>query len=87
MRDAARACSVDGRGPILRGDTTRSGPGGLTAYADRSGVLRVAYSTWRYGYEGELSPPNPDGSNSRHVTFERILLGGSDARTQTVDLG
>ena len=80
-------CAVDTRGPILKGNTTRSGPGGLTAYADTNGVLRVAYSTWGYGYEGELNPPNSDGSNSRHLSFGRILTGGSDPRTQTVTLG
>ncbi len=35
-------CTLDTRGPFLKGHTTRSGPGGLTAYADRQGTLRVA---------------------------------------------
>ena len=80
-------CTVDRRGPTLRGDTSRSGPGGLTAYVDRAGVLRVAYSTWRYGFEAETNPPNPDGTYSRHVSFERILLGGSNPGTQSVAFG
>jgi beta-xylosidase len=48
-------CSQDTRGPFLKSGNGRSGPGGLTAYVDPAGALRVAYASWQAGYEGVVA--------------------------------
>jgi hypothetical protein len=47
-------CTQDDRGPFLRSGNGRSGPGGLTAYVDPTGRLRVAYASWQAGSEGAI---------------------------------
>ncbi|MEZ5179479.1 MAG: family 43 glycosylhydrolase [Acidimicrobiales bacterium] len=76
-------CTVDGRGPFLKAGSGRSGVGGLTAFRDPAGVLRVAYASWQAGSE---SAPSGDGSLSRHTTLARVVVSGTNPDTQTVAL-
>jgi len=77
-------CRLDTRGPFLVSDSTRSGPGGLTAFRDPAGSLRVAYATWKTGSEGAS---DGTGSLSRHTHFRLLKVSGSDPATQSVRLG
>ena len=78
-------CSPDLAGPMLVSSSTRTGPGGLTAFRDASGVLRAGYATWQKGYESPRS--NPDGKYSRHLSWATIKVSGSSPQTQVVSLG
>jgi hypothetical protein len=71
-------CTLDGRGPFLKAGANRSGVGGLTAFRDPKGVLRVVYASWRAGREGK---------ESRHTSTARLVVSGSSATTQRVTLG
>ncbi len=76
-------CTLDARGPFLGAGSGRSGVGGLTAFRDPAGVLRVAYASWQAGQEGVSSG---DGSLSRHTSLARLVVSGTDPQTQTVAL-
>ena len=77
-------CSADLAGPMLVGSSTRSGPGGLTAFRDASGVLRAGYSTWAKGHENPGN--NPDGRYSRQLSWATIKVTGSSPQTQAISL-
>ncbi|MCU1498267.1 MAG: glycosyl hydrolase family 43 [Acidimicrobiales bacterium] len=80
-------CTVDERGPFLKGSGSRTGTGGLTAFTDGQGIPRVAYSSWAAGHEAPFGPgENPGGIYSRQVSWGRLVVSGSDAATQTVRL-
>ncbi|HYI63065.1 MAG TPA: family 43 glycosylhydrolase [Acidimicrobiales bacterium] len=77
-------CTLDTRGPMLMGGNGRSGPGGLTAFRDATGLLRVAYATWTAGREGEVGLL---GEYTRKTHWGRITLGStSDPAAQRVSL-
>lgn len=78
-------CSPDLAGPMLISSSTRTGPGGLTAFRDASGTLRAGYATWQKGYESPRS--NPGGRYSRHLSWATIKVSGSSPQTQAVSLG
>ena len=78
-------CSPDLAGPMLVGSSTRTGPGGLTAFRDASGTLRAGYATWAKGHEDSRN--NPDGRYSRHLSWATIKVSGSSPQTQAVSLG
>lgn len=78
-------CSADLAGPMLVSSSSRTGPGGLTAFKDSNGTLRAAYSTWAKGHESPRN--NPDGKYSRHLTWATIKVSGTSAQTQSVSLG
>ena len=62
----------------------RTGVGGLTAFVSSAGALRVAYSSWTAGHEGQSGSV---GQYSRQVTWGLLSLSsGSDPATQTVTL-
>jgi hypothetical protein len=75
-------CTLDSRGPFLKAGANRSGVGGLTAFRDPAGVLRVVYASWRSGREGVGG-----GTYSRHTSLARLVVSGSSAATQRVTLG
>lgn len=78
-------CTMDTRGPFLVGGSGRSGPGGLTAFRDGTGNLRVAYSSWTAGHENPSS--NPGGIYSRQVTWGHLDVSRtSDPAAQTVKI-
>lgn len=78
-------CVLDRRGPFLRGDATRTGPGGFTAFRDAGGVLRAAYATWTAGREGQSGPV---GEYSRQTHFAVVNLSATeDPARQGVSLG
>lgn len=77
-------CSLDGRGPFLKGGTTRSGPGGLSAFTAADGSIRVAYSSWQAGQESPTY--NPGGQYSRQGHWGRLEITGSDPASQTIRL-
>jgi hypothetical protein len=74
----AGPCTIDRRGPFLANGNGRSGPGGLTAFRDPSGVARVAYATWIAGREN---------AQPRDTHIQRLVVSGADPATQTVTLG
>lgn len=77
-------CSLDTRGPFLRGGPTRSGPGGLTAFRDAGGVLRAAYATWTVGREDQVGPV---GEYKRQTHWATIAVSAhTDPAAQTVTL-
>lgn len=49
-------CRLDARGPMLMGGIGRTGVGGLTAFEDSGGALRVAYASWEAGRENQVGP-------------------------------
>lgn len=77
-------CELDSRGPFLVGGNGRSGPGGLTAFRDAYGSLRVAYASWTQGHESEVGSV---GQYSRQVTWAQLVTGGTDPGSQSVRLG
>lgn len=77
-------CTLDDRAPMLIPANLRTGVGGLTAFRDPTGTARVAVASWQVGYEGA---PSPDGRYSRHVSWGRIVVSGSDPATQSVSIG
>lgn len=77
-------CTLDDRAPMLIPANLRTGVGGLTAFRDSSGTARVAVASWQVGYE---SAPSSDGRYSRHVSWGRIVVAGSDPATQSVSIG
>lgn len=78
-------CVQDSRGPFLQAGSGRTGVGGLTAFDDGTGQLRVAYASWTAGHEAD--PNNPSGAYSRQVSFNKLQVSGSDPESQTVVLG
>jgi hypothetical protein len=80
-------CTVQSSGPFLKSGNGRSGIGGLTAFRTSDGVARVAYASWRQGWEPPNNSPNPDGSRSRQTHWSRLVVSNtSDAGAQTVRL-
>lgn len=77
-------CTLDTRGPFLKGNGTRSGTGGLTVFKDARGRLVAAYSSWTAGHE--LPASNPTGAYSRQVSWELLVINGTDPATQTISL-
>lgn len=76
-------CALDSRGPFLEGGNGRSGPGGLTAFTDAGGNLRVGYASWTAGHENTSGSV---GQYSRQVTWGYLVTSGTDPATQTVSL-
>jgi hypothetical protein len=79
-------CTPDPRGPFLKSGPTRTGPGGLTAFAAPDGTLRAVYATWQAGQESPAS--NPGGIYSRQSHWARLVVSAtSDPAAQRVALG
>ena len=77
-------CTLERGGPFLMSGNGRTGVGGLTAFVSSAGALRVAYSSWTAGHEGQSGSV---GQYSRQVTWGLLSLSaGSDPATQTVTL-
>ena len=77
-------CTLEKSGPFLMSGNGRTGVGGLTAFVSSAGALRVAYSSWTAGHEGQSGSV---GQYSRQVTWGLLSLSsGSDPATQTVTL-
>lgn len=80
-------CTVQSAGPFLKSGNGRTGTGGLTAFRTSDGVARVAYASWREGWEPPNNTPNPDGSRSRQTHWSRLVVSPtSDASAQTIRL-
>lgn len=80
-------CTLDTRGPFLKGSGSRSGTGGLTAFKDDRGRSVVAYASWTAGHEAPFGPgENPGGIYSRQVSWELLVVNGSNPATQTISL-
>ena len=78
-------CTPDTRGPFLKTGASRSGPGGLTAFAAPDGTLRAVYATWEAGHETD---DDGVGTYSRQSHWARILVTAtSDPAAQRVALG
>ncbi len=79
-------CTVDERAPFLKGGGAgRTGPGGLTAFRDAGGALRVAYASWQSGRENQVGPV---GEYKRQTHWAVLRLSNvSEPKAQTVSLG
>ena len=78
-------CTQDTRGPFLKSGNGRSGPGGMTAYVDPTGQLRVAYASWEEGHEAPVF--NPFGIYSRQTHWALLsVTRTSDPAKQVVKL-
>ncbi len=78
-------CTLDRRGPFLRGGPSRTGPGGLTTFRDADGALRAAYATWTAGREGQVGVV---GEYKRQTHFAVLNLSAvADPTRQGVSLG
>ncbi len=79
-------CTPDPRGPFLKSGPTRTGPGGLTAFAAPDGSLRAVYATWLAGRENQSG--GNAGEYSRQSHWARIVVTAtSDPAAQQVSLG
>ena len=76
-------CRLDTRAPFLKGGNGRSGPGGLTTFTDRNGIMKVAYHSWTPGHEGEIGNV---GQYKRKTHWADLVISGSDPATQTITL-
>ena len=77
-------CTLDTRGPFLKGGNGRTGPGGLTVFKDANGALKVAYASWQAGHEGEVGNV---GQYKRQTHWAALVLSaGTDPANQTVTL-
>lgn len=83
---AVGPCTPDSRGPFLKSGSTRTGPGGLTAFTTSDGTLRAVYATWLAGREGQSGGNN--GEYSRQSHWARIVVTATmDPAGQRVALG
>ncbi len=76
-------CALDRRGPFLKSGSSRTGPGGLTAYTGADGKPRVAYASWTRGHENTVGVA---GEYSRQVSWALLVVTGSDPAKQTIAL-
>lgn len=79
-------CTHDTRGPFLKSGTSRTGPGGMTAYRSAAGELRVAYASWERGHEAPAD--NEGGRYSRQTHWALLKVSGhTDPAKQSISLG
>lgn len=76
-------CTLDDRAPMLMAGNGRSGVGGLTAFRDGGGTLRVALSSWQAGHEGQSGA---GGVYSRQGSWGSIVVSGSDPASQSISI-
>lgn len=75
-------CRLDARGPMLMGGIGRTGVGGLTAFEDSGGALRVAYASWEAGRENQVGPA---GTYKRQTHWGTLVRSaGGDPATQSI---
>lgn len=77
-------CRLDSRGPFLVNGNGRTGVGGLTAFRDERGIMRVAYASWTAGREHQVGSV---GQFKRQTHFDTLVVSATtDPAAQTVRL-
>ncbi len=76
-------CALDSRAPMLGSGNGRTGVGGLTAFRDSGGTMRVATASWQAGREGQSGA---GGAYSRQVSWGTIVVSGSNPANQSVTI-
>lgn len=78
-------CTLDARGPFLRGGNGRTGVGGLTVFKAADGRTRVAYHSWTAGHEGQIGSV---GQYKRKTHWASLVVSNtSNPAAQSVALG
>ena len=77
-------CRADSRGPFLVNGNGRTGVGGLTAFRDTRGTMRVAYASWTAGREHQVGAV---GQFKRQTHFDTLVASATtNPAAQTVRL-
>lgn len=78
-------CTLDTRGPFLKGGSGRTGAGGLTVFKAANGTLKVAYASWQAGRENDQTGAVGEYKRQTHWA-SLVLSAGTNPATQTVVL-
>lgn len=81
----AGPCVLDSRAPMLMRGNGRTGVGGLTAFRDAGGTMRVAYATWAQGRENQVGPAGIYKRQTHWMTLR--VTATSTTASQAVSLG